>query len=395
MAFFNYATMQMAAKIVYYGPGLCGKTTNLQYIYNKTSNKSRGEMVSLETESDRTLFFDLLPLEVGVIAGFKTRFQLYTVPGQVFYGETRRMVLKGVDGVVFVADSQRPMREANIESLKDLEKNLQDMNVSIRSIPLVLQFNKRDLSNLLTKEELEKDLNWNNWPSVESSAVNGMGVFDTLKAISRLTLGSLKHKLARPEPATPPLIVTPAPGSAPATVPPPAVPAAATPVSPAAQATPVVAPKPPVAIPPSPVVAPEVEFDTSQAKGDDQVLATTAPKVKTVSVSARRVASELDRIRESLLGPILAPSQPKVKDLTPALDDIRQAADQAKRVESDIVVEVPAELLQNLEGIHLTLQVMSEGKRHLVSGGVLAEVGQLLKSGEGWVARLRFVPKKS
>jgi hypothetical protein len=156
-----------------------------------------------------------------------------------------------------------------------------------------------------------------------------------------------------------------------------------------------VVPQPPVAIPPLPAAAPEVEFDTSQAKGDDKALATTAPKVKTVSVSARRVASELDRIRESLLGPILAPHQPKVKDLTPALDDLKQAAEQAKRVESDIVVEVPAELLQNLEGIHLTLQVMSDGKRHLVSGGVLAEVGQLLRSGEGWVARLRFVPKKA
>ena len=200
MAFFYYATMQMAAKIVYYGPGLCGKTTNLQYIYNKTSAKSRGEMVSLETESDRTLFFDLLPLEVGVIAGFKTRFQLYTVPGQVFYGETRRMVLRGVDGVVFVADSQRPMREANIESLKDLEKNLQEMNLLIKNIPLVLQYNKRDLTNLLSKEELDQDLNWNGWPRVESSALNGMGVFDTLKSISRLTLGSLKHKLSRPEP---------------------------------------------------------------------------------------------------------------------------------------------------------------------------------------------------
>jgi hypothetical protein len=138
-----------------------------------------------------------------------------------------------------------------------------------------------------------------------------------------------------------------------------------------------------------------VEFDTRQGKVDDQALATMAPKVKTVSVSARRVASELDRIRESLLGPILAPNQPRVKDLTPALDDLKQVAEQAKRAESDIVVEVPAELLQSLEGIHLSLQVMSGGKRHLVSGGVLAEVGQLLKSNEGWVARLRFVPKKA
>jgi len=389
MAFFNYATMQMAAKIVYYGPGLCGKTTNLQYIYNKTSAKSRGEMVSLETESDRTLFFDLLPLEVGVIAGFKTRFQLYTVPGQVFYGETRRMVLRGVDGVVFVADSQRPMREANIESLKDLEKNLQEMSLLIKNIPLVLQYNKRDLTNLLTPEELDKDLNWHGWPRVESSAVNGMGVFDTLKAISRLTLGSLKHKLSKPEPvvvAPSPAPVIPAPGPAIAPLAPPAP-------LPPIQAAPVpaaVAPAPPPLLP-----VPVVEFDTRQTRGDEKELATTAPKVKTVSVTARRVASELDRIRESLLGPILAPSAPKVKDLKPALDDLALVAEQAKRVEADIVVEVPAEFLQDLEGIHIALQVVSGQKRHAIPGGVLAEAGQLMRSGDGWVARLRFVPKKA
>jgi len=389
MAFFNYATMQMAAKIVYYGPGLCGKTTNLQYIYNKTSAKSRGEMVSLETESDRTLFFDLLPLEVGVIAGFKTRFQLYTVPGQVFYGETRRMVLRGVDGVVFVADSQRPMREANIESLKDLEKILQEMNLAIKNIPLVLQYNKRDLTNLLTPAELDKDLNWHGWPRVESSAVNGMGVFDTLKSISRLTLGSLKHKLSKPEPvvvAPSPAPVVPVPGPAIAPIAPPAP----LPPIPAAPAPSAMAPAPQ---PPNPV--PVVEFDTRQTKGDEKELATTAPKVKTVSVTARRVASELDRIRESLLGPILAPSAPKVRDLKPALDDLALVAEQAKRVEADIVVEVPAEFLQDLEGIHIALQVVSGQKRHSIPGGVLAEAGQLMRSGDGWVARLRFVPKKA
>jgi signal recognition particle receptor subunit beta len=388
MAFFNYATMQMAAKIVYYGPGLCGKTTNLQYIYNKTSVKSRGEMVSLETESDRTLFFDLLPLEVGVIAGFKTRFQLYTVPGQVFYGETRRMVLRGVDGVVFVADSQRPMREANIESLKDLEKNLQEMSLVIKNIPLVLQYNKRDLTNLLTPQELDKDLNWHGWPRVESSAVNGMGVFDTLKAISRLTLGSLKHKLSKPEPVVTPSPAPVVPVSRPATAPlatqAPLPPVPAEPV-PAAVAP---APQPPVSVP-------VVEFDTRQTKGDEKELATTAPKVKTVSVTARRVASELDRIRESLLGPILAPSAPKVRDLKPALDDLALVAEQAKRVEADIVVEVPTELLQDLDGIHIALQVVSGHKRHAIPGGVLAEAGQLMRSGDGWVARLRFVPKKA
>ncbi len=269
MAFFNYATMQMAAKIVYYGPGLCGKTTNLQYIYNKTSAKSRGEMVSLETESDRTLFFDLLPLEVGVIAGFKTRFQLYTVPGQVFYGETRRMVLKGVDGVVFVADSQRPMREANIESLKDLEKNLTDMGLTVQNIPLVLQFNKRDLPNLLTKEELEKDLNWHGWPMVESSAVNGMGVFDTPQDHQPLHAGQPQAQAleAGAGRGAPPHARRLPPESAP--LPPPASPLRRTNLR----------RHPPRRRPPSPATPPlDVEFDTRQTKGSDKELATTAPE---------------------------------------------------------------------------------------------------------------------
>src|SRR5437867_2493255 len=149
MVFFNYATMQMAAKIVYYGPGLCGKTTNLQHIYQKTSPKSRGEMVSLETETDRTLFFDLLPIEVGMINGFKVKFQLYTVPGQVFYNETRKMVLKGVDGIVFVADSQPLMMDSNTEAFRNLRENLDTIGVRFDTLPLVFQYNKRDLDNAL------------------------------------------------------------------------------------------------------------------------------------------------------------------------------------------------------------------------------------------------------
>src|SRR5512145_2890332 len=145
MVFFNYATMQMAAKIVYYGPGLCGKTTNLHHIYAKTAAGSRGEMVSLETETDRTLFFDLLPIDVGTIGGFTTRIQLYTVPGQVFYNTTRKLVLKGVDGVVFVADSQTPMLQANLDSLRNLEENLAEMGLALDAIPVVVQYNKRDL----------------------------------------------------------------------------------------------------------------------------------------------------------------------------------------------------------------------------------------------------------
>jgi signal recognition particle receptor subunit beta len=195
MAFFNYSRMQLAAKIVYYGPGLCGKTTNLQHIYQKTADNSRGEMVSLETATDRTLFFDLLPLEVGSIAGFKTRIQLYTVPGQVFYNTTRKLVLKGVDGVVFVADSQRPMHQANIDSLNNLAENLTGMGLSMDSIPLVLQFNKRDLAEVSEIDELNEALNRHNWLHHEASAITGGGVFDTLKSISKLTLLELAKRL--------------------------------------------------------------------------------------------------------------------------------------------------------------------------------------------------------
>jgi hypothetical protein len=203
MVFFNWATMQMAAKIVYYGPGLCGKTSNLSYIYAKTSPESRGEMVSLETESDRTLFFDLLPIEVGTIGGFKTRLQLYTVPGQVFYNTTRKLVLKGVDGLVFVADSQRPMRDANIESFKSLVENLDEFGLGISEVPIVLQYNKRDLSNILTIEELNADLNPDgSFKFLESSAVNGDGVITTLKEITKLTLKKLKVRMTAPEGST-------------------------------------------------------------------------------------------------------------------------------------------------------------------------------------------------
>lgn len=225
MVFFNYATMQMAAKVVYYGPGLCGKTTNLHHIYGRTAPGSRGEMVSLETETDRTLFFDLLPLDVGVIGGFKTRVQLYTVPGQVFYNTTRKLVLKGVDGIVFVADSQRAMKEANVESLANLKTNLAEIGVKLEEIPLVLQYNKRDLANILSLEELERSLNPDKlFESYEACAVLGQGVFETLKAISRLTLRSLKKRMLGEEKAPAPAKAAPAPPE-----PPPPAPVAAAP----------------------------------------------------------------------------------------------------------------------------------------------------------------------
>jgi signal recognition particle receptor subunit beta len=202
MVFFNYATMQMAAKIVYYGPGLCGKTTNLHHIYAKTSPQSRGEMVSLETETDRTLFFDLLPIDVGVIGGFKTRLQLYTVPGQVFYNTTRKLVLKGVDGIVFVADSQRAMLDANVESLKNLRENLAEIGTNLDEIPLVFQLNKRDLPNIATVEMMLDALDpQRHAEAVESVASVGTGVFETLKTISKLTLRTLRRRMTGEEPS--------------------------------------------------------------------------------------------------------------------------------------------------------------------------------------------------
>lgn len=196
MVFFNYATMQMAAKIVYYGPGLCGKTTNLHHVYAKTSPQSRGEMVSLETETDRTLFFDLLPIDVGVIGGFKTRLQLYTVPGQVFYNTTRKLVLKGVDGIVFVADSQVAMLEANVESFINLRENLAEIGTNIDEIPLVIQLNKRDLPNIHPVERIVEALDPEGRAEhVEAVAATGVGVFETLKAISKLTLRTLRRRM--------------------------------------------------------------------------------------------------------------------------------------------------------------------------------------------------------
>jgi signal recognition particle receptor subunit beta len=195
MVFFNYSTMQVAAKIVYYGPGLCGKTTNLQYLYDHTTSDSRGEMVSLQTETDRTLFFDLLPIDLGSIGGFKTKIQLYTVPGQVFYNTTRRLVLKGVDGIVFVADSQRLMMDANVDSLDNLVTNLAEIGVDLNELPMVLQFNKRDLPDVAPVDALKEALNRHDWPCYEASALTGQGVFETLAGVAKLTLASLKERL--------------------------------------------------------------------------------------------------------------------------------------------------------------------------------------------------------
>jgi mutual gliding-motility protein MglA len=191
MSMINYASREINCKIVYYGPGLGGKTTNLEYVYNKVSPETRGKLISLATETERTLFFDFLPVDLGTIRGFKTRFHLYTVPGQVYYNASRRLILKGVDGVVYVADSQAERMDANIASLQNLYENLSDYGIDASQIPLVIQYNKRDLPNIVSVEELRAQLNPTQLPEFEAVAPEGIGVFDTLKAVSKLVLKSL------------------------------------------------------------------------------------------------------------------------------------------------------------------------------------------------------------
>ena len=192
MSFINFAAREINCKIVYYGAGLGGKTTNLQHIYDKTASGQRGKMISLATETERTLFFDFLPLDVGTVRGFKTRFHLYTVPGQVFYDASRKLILRGVDGVVFVADSQPERMDANLEALENLQENLSEQGYNFESIPYVLQLNKRDLPNAMPAEALTRELLRRNEPVFEAVASRGDGVFETLKEVARQVLVELK-----------------------------------------------------------------------------------------------------------------------------------------------------------------------------------------------------------
>ncbi|HXI01699.1 MAG TPA: GTPase domain-containing protein [Candidatus Saccharimonadales bacterium] len=192
MAFINYAAREINCKLVYYGPGLGGKTTNLQFIYEKTNPDVKGKLISLATETERTLFFDFLPLELGTIRGFKTRFHLYTVPGQVFYNASRKLILKGCDGVVFVADSQEPRMDANVEALKNLDENLAANGFDLKTMPYVLQLNKRDMPSAVPVGEMSDRLRVKDEEIFEAVAITGTGVFETLKALARLVLVDLK-----------------------------------------------------------------------------------------------------------------------------------------------------------------------------------------------------------
>ena len=194
MSYVNHMSKEINCKIVYYGPGLCGKTTNLNYIFARTKQEARGKMIQLATETERTLFFDFLPIDLGTIQGYKVRMHLYTVPGQVFYDASRKLVVRGADGVVFVADSQPGRREANIESLENLELNMSQNGSSLDAVPYAIQYNKRDVPDALAIEELRGDLNPNAVPEFEAAAVTGSGVFDTLKGISRMVLARLNDK---------------------------------------------------------------------------------------------------------------------------------------------------------------------------------------------------------
>ena len=194
MVLFNYSTKELTAKVVYYGPGLCGKTTNLNHIFARTRQEARGKMIQLATETERTLFFDFLPIDLGSVQGYKVRMHLYTVPGQVFYDASRKLVVRGADGVIFVADSQPGRREANIESLENLILNMEQNGLSIETVPYAVQYNKRDVPDALPVEELRGDLNPGGVPDYEASAVQGLGVFETLKGISRMVLQNLATK---------------------------------------------------------------------------------------------------------------------------------------------------------------------------------------------------------
>jgi signal recognition particle receptor subunit beta len=366
MALMNYTTMQITAKIVYYGPGLCGKTSNLQWIHQKTAGRSRGEMLSLETETDRTLFFDLLPLDVGVIGGMKVRLQLYTVPGQVFYNATRRLVLKGVDGVVFVADSQLAARDANRESLQNLVANLEEMGLGLESVPLVFQYNKRDIRNIIPVETLEEDLNPRALPHFEAAAIHGLGVFETLKEISRLSLGTIKAKIAEEDKKQ----------AHPAAAPPPAVPAR---------------PAPPAPTVPPEFAAARAEVDHALSsllpelapEGEQGHLEVEFAEEDTGKHAVRRVRTraaldiqaELAKLRA--LAVAAAPARHAPASSEGEVERLFQdlaLPDRRREIRQRASLEVPASLLLGSSEVRFRLSFMRDGHEEPLNGGVVVKI---------------------
>jgi len=363
VVFFNYTTMQLTAKIVYYGPGLCGKTTNLQYIHQKTAARSRGEMVSLETESDRTLFFDLLPLDVGVIGGMKVRLQLYTVPGQVFYNATRKLVLKAVDGVVFVADSQAAMEDANLESISNLKVNLAEMGLTLDQVPIVFQYNKRDLRNILPLELMDEMLNPEGRPHFEAAALHGVGVFETLKGIARLSIASVRQKVgpdaiwpkapagaAEPTLEMPTLDVTPPKG-----------------LRPEALAT---APMPPEAPPDE-----EEEIALEFAEEDEGETVVRAVKTR----APLDIQAELEKLRAITIAPrrpVPPPAEsPGRNAIEKRLQDMIGTYGARQDIKRKASIEVPNGLLKSSGTMRVHLAFDGPGPEEIVRDAVIIRLG--------------------
>jgi len=362
VVFFNYTTMQMTAKIVYYGPGLCGKTTNLQAIHQKTAPRSRGEMVSLETETDRTLFFDLLPLDVGVIGGMKVRLQLYTVPGQVFYNATRKLVLKGVDGVVFVADSQVAAEDTNIESLSNLKTNLAELGLSVDQVPVVFQFNKRDIRNIQPVEVLNEALNPDGAPFFEAAALHGVGVFETLKAISRLAIGSVRKKVG-PE-AAHKATAGPAAPAPPALAPPPVR------LTSAPEAAPALSDASPLAsLVPDTADDVRVEF-AEQDAGEHQVVRPVTTKA-TVDIQKELEGLRAMATAAAARAPVPGPSREMERRLQDVLVREAEARQDVKRKAS---LEVPARLLKDASAMKIHLAFGEDGQEELVRDAVTVKL---------------------
>ncbi len=344
MVFVNYTTMQVTSKIVYYGPGLCGKTTNLQWIHRKTAPGSRGEMVSLETEADRTLFFDLLPLDVGMIGGMKVRLQLYTVPGQVFYNTTRRMVLKGADGVVFVADSQVAAMDANQESLGNLRQNLAELGLDPREVPVAFQYNKRDLSHIMPLEKLREALNPERAPEFEAAAIHGVGVFETLKEVSRQALDAVRARLAETSGRG-----VPRKKVAAAARPAPAAPAEPQPLGEDLLAQ----------LGPLEINFAEEDLEAGvrpvRTQGSDDILRELS-KLREVSTSGPKPAAVITQGDLSDLLGSLSPSEP------PPLRD--------QQIERSAAVDVPARLLDGLSELRVHLGLERGGREELLRDAV-------------------------
>ena len=397
MVFLNYTTMQMTAKIVYYGPGLCGKTTNLHWIHGRTAPSSRGEMVSLETEADRTLFFDLLPLDVGMIGGMKVRLQLYTVPGQVFYNATRRLVLKGVDGVVFVADSQLPALEPNEESLANLRQNLEELGIEPRDVPVVFQYNKRDLRNILPVEKLQAALNPQGAPAFEAAAIHGVGVFETLKEVSRRALDTVRTRLAQEHvhdgvpglarmrraaqaaeaPAEPPSEAESPLAAAAVSVAPPLTEVTAPPPAPAEAAAPATSPAPAEA------AATAAADATAGAQASDPALLEPlqvefaeedTDKVRVRPVRTRGsldIGQELEKLRQGAAEARRTPTAVKDRDVDKLFRELMSPGrDVAQELTRRASLAVPEHLLKGLTDLRIHLGFDRDGREEILRDAV-------------------------